>query len=59
MNRYTNGVGIYDLSDNLVLKFKSNTKLANHLNISKVTVSKCLNSGNIYANKYRFIVNKV
>jgi len=28
------GVGIYDLNDNLVLKFKNNVELAKHLNIS-------------------------
>lgn len=58
LSRYPNGVGIYDLRDNLELKFKNNTKLANHLNISKVTHSKYLNSGNIYENKYRFTVNR-
>lgn len=58
LSRYPNGVGIYDFSDNLVLKFKNNTKLANLLNISKVTASKYLNSGNIYVNKYRFRVNR-
>ena len=43
MSRYTNGVGIYGLDDNLVLKFKNNSELANHLNISRVTIGKYLN----------------
>ena len=39
------GVGIYDLDDNLLYKFKNNVELAKHLDISKVTVGKYLNSG--------------
>lgn len=57
MSKYPNGVGIYDLNGNLVKKFKNNVKLANYLNISKVTVGKYLNSGLIYKEKYRFLVN--
>lgn len=51
MSRYPNGVGIYDLNGNLILKLKNNSKHkpANHLNISRVTVSKNLNSGEIYS----------
>ena len=52
------GVGIYDLSDNLISKFKNNVELASHLKISKVTVGKYLNSGLIYNKSYRFKVNK-
>lgn len=54
MSKYTLGVGIYDLNDNLISKFNNNTELAKHLNISKVTVGKYLNKGLIYKNIYRF-----
>lgn len=37
-NKYLNGVGIFDLEDNLIKKFDNNVELANYLNISKVTV---------------------
>ena len=36
--RRSEGVGIFYLQGNLVAKFKNNVELANHLNISKVTV---------------------
>ena len=55
-NKYPLGVGIYDLDDNLILKFKNNVELAKHLNISKVTVGKYLNSSLIYNKTYRFKV---
>jgi len=58
MSKYTEGVGIYDLNDNLISKFKNNVELAKHLNISRVTVGKYLNSGLIYNKTYRFKVNK-
>jgi group I intron endonuclease len=58
MSKYAKGVGIYDLNDNLVSKFKNNAELARHLNISRVTVGKYLNSGNIYNKTYLFKVNK-
>jgi len=51
-NKYPLGVGIYDLDNNLIAKFKNNVELANHLNISKVTVGKYLNSNLIYKNYY-------
>lgn len=35
-NKYPNGIGIYDLNDNLILKFKNNVELGKYLNISKV-----------------------
>lgn len=44
-NKYSLGIGIYDLDNNLISKFKNNVELAKHLNISKVTVGKYLNSG--------------
>lgn len=52
MSKYSLGVGIYVLNDNLILKFNNNTELAKHLNISKVTVGKYLNKGLIYKNIY-------
>ena len=55
---HSKGVGIYDLDDNLISKFKNNVELAYHLNISKVTVGKYLNSGFIYNKLYLFKVNK-
>lgn len=53
-NKYLLGVGIFDLEGNLILKFKNNVELAKHLNISKVTVGKYLNSKLIYKNSYYF-----
>lgn len=53
-NKYPLGVGIYDLDDNLILKFNNNVELAKHLDISKVTVGKYLNSGLVYNKTYRF-----
>jgi len=55
---YEQGVGIYDLNDNVISKFKYNIELAKHLNRSKVTVGKYLNSGLLYDKTYRFKVNK-
>ena len=53
-NKYSLGVGIYDLEDNLISKFKNNVELAKHLNIFKVTVGKYLNSNLVYNKTYRF-----
>lgn len=53
-NKYLNGVGIFDLEDNLIKKFDNNVELANYLNISKVTVGKYLNNELIYKNMYIF-----
>lgn len=53
-NKYPLGVGIYDLDDNLLYKFKNNVELAKHMDISKVTVGKYLNSGLVYNKTYRF-----
>jgi group I intron endonuclease len=53
-NKYSLGVGIYDLDNNLINKFKNNVELANSLNISKVTVGKYLNNNLVYDKKYRF-----
>ena len=57
LSKYAEGVGIYDLNDNLISKFKNNVELAKHLNMSKVTVGKYLNSGLVYDKAYRFKVN--
>jgi len=54
MNKYPLGVGIFDLKGNLISKLKNNVELAKHLNISKVTVGKYLNSNLIYNNSYYF-----
>jgi group I intron endonuclease len=56
MSKHSLGVGIYDLDNNLISKFKNNVELAKHLNISKVTVGKYLNSGTIYNKLYYFKV---
>lgn len=53
-NKYTLGVGIYDLDDNLISRFKNNVELAKYLDISKVTVGKYLNSGLVYNKTFRF-----
>jgi group I intron endonuclease len=57
MSKHPEGVGIYDLDNNLMAKFKNNVELAKHLNISRVTAGKYLNSGLIYNKTYRFKVN--
>lgn len=51
-NKYHLGLGIFDLKGNLIAKFRNNVELANHLNISKVTVGKYLNYNLIYNNSY-------
>jgi group I intron endonuclease len=53
-NKYSLGVGLFDLEGNLISKFKNNVELAKHLNISKVTVGKYLTSNLIYNNSYYF-----
>ena len=53
-SKYINGVGIFDLEDNLLHKFTNNVELAKHLNISKVTVGKYLNNNLVYQNKFKF-----
>ena len=52
-NKYPLGVGLFYLEGNLISKFKNNVELAKHLNISKVTVGKYLNSGLVYNKTYR------
>jgi group I intron endonuclease len=53
-NKYVNGVGIYNLEDNLVHKFNNNVELAEYLNISKTTVGKYLNNKLLYKGMYIF-----
>lgn len=53
-NKHLLGVGVYDLDNNLILKFKNNVEIAKHFNISKVTVGKYLNKGIIYNKIYKF-----
>ena len=50
--KYSNGVGIYDLGNKLIEKFDYASDLAKYLNISKVTVSKYINNGLVYNEKY-------
>ena len=53
-NKYPLGVGIFDLDGNLISRFENNVELAKHLNISKMTVGKYLNSQLVYQNTYYF-----
>lgn len=53
-NKYLNGVGIFDLNDNLIKKFDNNVELAKYLGITKVTVGKYLNNNLIYKDMYKF-----
>lgn len=53
-NKHLNGVGIFDLNNNLIKKFDNNVELANYLGISKVTVGKYMNNKWIYNNIYNF-----
>jgi len=55
--KYPNGVGIYDLSNNLVKSFDYASDLAMYLNVSKVTVSKYIGKGLVFKDKYYFRVN--
>ena len=52
-----NGVGIYDLSNNLVKSFDYASDLALYLNKSKVTVSKYIHKGLVFKGKYYVKVN--
>lgn len=55
--KYTNGVGLYDLANKLIKRFDYASDLAKHLNVSKVTVSKYINDGLVYKDKYYLKVN--
>lgn len=53
----SNGVGIYDLDNNLVKSFKYASDLAIYLNVIKVTVSKYINKELVFKGKYSLKVN--
>lgn len=55
--KYTNGVGLYDLDNKLIKRFDYASDLAKHLNVSKVTISKYINNGLVYKDKYYLRVN--
>ena len=55
--KYPNGVGIYDLDNNLIKSFDYASDLAIYLNVSKVTVSKYISNGLIFQSKYYLKVN--
>lgn len=48
MSKHPKGLGICDLNDNFILKFKNNVELVKHFDIFRVTVGKYLNSGLVY-----------
>ena len=48
--KYPNGVGIYDLDNNMVKRFDYASDLAIYLNVPKVTVSKYINKGLVFCN---------
>ena len=56
ISKYPSGVGIYDLDNNLISRFKNNVELAKYLKISRVTVGKYLKSGAVYNKIYYFKV---
>jgi group I intron endonuclease len=55
--KYPNGVGIYDLDNDLVKSFDYDSDLAIYLNVSNVTVSKYINKGLVFKGKYYLKVN--
>lgn len=55
--KYPNGVGIYDLHNNLIKSFDNASDLAMYLSKSKVTVSKYINKGLVYEGKHYLKVN--
>lgn len=55
--KYPNGVGIYDLDNNMIIRFDYASDLAIYLNVSKVTVSKYINKGLVFKGKYYLKVN--
>lgn len=55
--KYVNGIGLYDLNNNLVKTFDYASDLAAYLNVSKVTVSKYLNKSLVYKDKYYIKIN--
>ena len=59
LSKYPLGVGIYDLDNKLIQKVYYASDLAKYLDISKVTVSKYINNGLVYNEKYYLKVNPV
>lgn len=57
--KYPNGVGIYDLDNNMIIRFDYASDLAIYLNVSKVTVSKYINKGLVFKGKYYLKVNPI
>lgn len=57
--KYPNGVGIYDLYNNLIKSFDYASDLAIYLDKSKVTVSKYINNGLVFEGKYYLKVNPI
>lgn len=57
--KYVEGVGIYDLNNNLIKSFDYARDIADYLNISKKTVSRYINKGRIYKNCYLLKINPV
>ena len=55
--KHPNGVGLYGLDNNLIKNFSYATDLAKYLNVSKVTVSKYINKGLLYQEKYYLKIN--
>ena len=55
--KYFNGVGVYDLDNNMVKRFDYASDLAIYLNVSKVTVSNYINKGVGFKGKYYLKVN--
>ena len=55
--KYPTGVGIYDLDNNMIIRFDYASDLAIYLNVSKVTVSKYINKGLVFKGKYYLKVN--
>ena len=56
--KYPNGVGIYDLGNNLVKSFDYASDLAIYLNVSKVTVSKYINKGLVFLTFFYIYIKK-
>jgi len=55
--KYPNGVGIYGLDNNLIKAFSYASDLAKYLDVSKFTVSKYINKGLVYKEKYYLKIN--
>ena len=45
-------LGLFDINNTLIKTFNNQIELAKDLNLSKSTVSRYLNSGNLLLNKY-------